>query len=287
MSIIPIPVQETKSTGALIGLYGETGVGKTVDVLKYVPGKMCYVKAENRNVNISIKTAGRNLTKHPVDVIQYDKFTVLKEYLEDMSNFEKYDTVVVDSISQLMNIHLSREIEEETFDSKSDDKKESKSLILSTKKEFEGWGALAGQMYRLITPLGRLSENGKLVICTFLHDSSPSWGRKHLNAPLVDGKKFGDNMGAFFDYIGWLEPRYDSDGSPVYPANVYFHGMPDIYCKWTGPLPAEVSLAIGPFDVLIKYIIKIMFGKYESPCDEDNNNAGGKEKKEDEVKKNK
>lgn len=269
MSLVPVPIQDTKSTGALIGLYGETGVGKTVNVFKYIPGRMLYIKAENRNANISLKTSGRNLSKHPVSTLGYESFGELKKFLEDDKNFTDYDTVVVDSISQLMNVHLSQEIEDETFASRDDDKKkELKTLILSTKKDYEGWGALAGQMYRLISPLGRLSDRGKLVICTFLHDSSPSWGRRHLNAPLVDGKKFGDNMGAFFDYIGWLEPRYDEHLQPIYPAKVYFHGMPDIYCKWTGVLPEGATEAVGSFDALIRYIIGFMFGSYENPCEE-------------------
>lgn len=265
MPIVPKSIQNADRKGALIGLYGPTAVGKTVGLFSCFLGRMLYCRIENRNPIISMEVSGRDLEKHPVDIIDYTNFVEFKEFFEDLDNFKNYDIIAIDSISHLMNVSLSREIEDETFNSKKEEEREKKGLILSTKKDFEGWGALAGQMFRIIAPFGRLSAEGKIVVCTFLHDANPSWGRHHSNAPLIDGKKFGDNMGAFFDYIGYLEPRYndDEEQEPVYPPRVYFHGMPDIYCKWTGVLPEGKNQVISPLNTAIKYILKKRGGVYE------------------------
>jgi len=256
MPITPRPIQDIQKSGALIGLYGATAVGKTVALFKYFLGKMLYCKVENRNPQISLQVSGRDLDKYPVDIIEYTKFGEFKEFIENDSLTEPYDIIATDSISYLMNVSLSKEIEDETFFAKSEAEQRKKTLITSTKKDYEGWGALAGQMYRLIVPMGRLSARGKIVVCTFLEDANPGWGRMHNTAPLVDGKKFGDNMGGFFDYIGWLESRYDENGEPVYPPIVHFHGMPDVYCKWTGVLPKGINNVVGPLDKAIGFIMK-------------------------------
>lgn len=262
MPITPRPIESIPSRGVFMGLYGPTGVGKTVTLMKYILTKrMLYMKTENRNPHTSMDVAERDLKKHPVDVIDYPgDFEEFLGFISDERNFDPYDAIMLDSTTHLMNMDLSQAIENETFEALKDEEKSKRRLIRQTKKEFDGWGALAGQMFRILDPLAKRANEGtgKIVVCTFLHDSSPSWGREHINAPLVDGKKFGDNMGGFFDYIGFLEERFNEDGKQVFPPLVHFSGMPYTYCKWTGrvPKPLEGKDLVAPVDVVLKYIMK-------------------------------
>lgn len=80
----------------------------------------------------------------------------------------------------------------------------------------EGFGSLSIWMFRLTAALGRLSQQGKVVIVTALLQEAPKWNRELAAASALKGREFPVNMSGFFDLIGLVEPRVDDDGNVIY-----------------------------------------------------------------------
>ena len=280
----PMKKGDHTAKGAFILIYGQPDVGKSLNSLKYLLGNTIYITTEPRNPYIPLQASERDIDKFPVANVRYSDFQKDEKgkVLDNDQHFESFkrwlltyefpeDIVIFDSFSYLINIGLSEAIEDETFDAMKDADKTSKTLIKQTKKEFEGWGALAGQGFRLLSPLARLSERGKIVVVTTLHDANPSWGLMHNNAPLLDGKKLPSNIAGFFDLIGHMYPRTEivkEEGKvdrkqTVYPPMISFTGMPQTYSKWTGT-PPDHGMLYGPFDKMIEYILEQRGVKNES-----------------------
>ena len=91
---------------------GPTGVGKTTSIFQSAPEKIGYIATEPRNPTPSIEACGRDVD---VDIIQYTVWPDLMEFLNTPSMTDPYATIVVDSLTHLMNIGLSAEIEDESF----------------------------------------------------------------------------------------------------------------------------------------------------------------------------
>ncbi len=147
--------------GKLILIYGDTGVGKTTSILQSAPEPVLYVATEPRNPKPSIDACGRNID---MNIARYSTWFDLMEFLQDPKTTQRYATVAIDSITYLMNVSLSGEIENEAFEAKSTEEKRRKPIVSQTKLSPEGYGGLSSQMFRLMKTIGRLSEVGKIVI---------------------------------------------------------------------------------------------------------------------------
>ena len=101
--------------GKLIMIYGDTGVGKTTSILQSAPDPILYIATEPRNPRPAIEAAGRDLD---MDIARYTTWFNLMEFLQDPKNTARYTTVAFDSITILMNVLLSGEIEDEAFDAR-------------------------------------------------------------------------------------------------------------------------------------------------------------------------
>jgi hypothetical protein len=226
-------LSEIKTTGIMAMIYGETGVGKTVSVLQSSPQPILYVKIEERNIMPSVEATG--LKSIDVDVLQYDDWRGLLDVLTDFEKLKRYKTILVDSFSHLMGVALSSEIENETFEARSEKERKRKSIIMQAKMTQEGYGGLSSQMLRLCRVLGKLSSiEGKVVICTALLDEHPKYDRELVAAPTLKGREFPNHMPGFFDLIGLVQSRKKGD-QIIYPPMVYFESPDrDFMCKFTG-----------------------------------------------------
>nr|BDD44337.1 hypothetical protein 13 [Desulfobacterales bacterium] len=220
------------SQGKYILIYGNTGVGKTTSILQSAPGPVLYIATEPRNPLPSIEAAGGDAE---IDVARYSSWFELMEFLQDSKNTERYASIAIDSLTYLMNISLAGEIEDEAFDARTMEEKKKKPIVSQAKMSMEGYGGLSSQMFRLMKALGRLSEEGKVVIATALLQEHPKWDRELAAAPALKGREFPTSMPGFFDLIGLVEPRVGSDGKIIYPPVVSFES-PDgsFLAKFTG-----------------------------------------------------
>ena len=223
--------------GRLILLYSETGVGKTTTTLQTSPEPILYIQFEERSVAPSLSAVGREID---VDFAPYTNYTELLEFVNNDSNFERYTTVIADGITHLSNIALSGEIEDQTYDSLSDEDKAVKPLIKKTKMSMEGWGGLAGNLFRFTRAMGRQARLGKIVIMTALLKENPKYDRTLAAAPDFKGKEYPNSMPGFFDLIGKLSSRVDDEGCIIYPPFVEFDSPDnDFLCKFTGVKPGK------------------------------------------------
>lgn len=239
------PAGALPSSGKIVLIYSDAGDGKTTSCFESLPGRILYIMTEPRNPNGSIEASGRD--PKDIDVVEVQGWDNLMEFLRtDIEKFDAYQSIVCDSISYLMNIRLSGEIEDEIFDSKTDAEQKVKPLINRTKLSLEGFGGLASQMNRLMLALASLSVRGKYVVITCLLDEKPRWDRELTAAPLFKGKEFASNVASFCDLIGLLKPRY-VEGRKVFPPTVLFEGD-GFMCKFTGKRPKEGMLMQGPLN---------------------------------------
>jgi hypothetical protein len=192
-----------------------------------------YVQTEPRSLKPSLDASKRPDLK--ISVATYENWAGLMEFVTSTSNFEGYNTVVVDSYSHLMTVGLSSEIEDQAYEARTEKEKSLKPLVSQTKMSLEGYGGLSSHMFRLTAALGRLSQAGKIVIITALLQENPRWNRALAAAPALKGREFPINMPGFFDLIGLVEPRMGDDGTVIYPPRVRFQSPDDSFvAKFTG-----------------------------------------------------
>ena len=144
--------------GRFMFLYGDTGAGKTTSVVQSAPDPICYIQAEPRSLKPSLDAANRPDLE--IDVCVYDDFHDLMEFVTDPGNFDRYHSVVVDSYSHLMNVDLSSEITDESFEAKSLKERQTKPLVSKVKMSIEGFGGLSANMFRLTITSKLLSGGG-------------------------------------------------------------------------------------------------------------------------------
>lgn len=237
-----LKLSDLPKSGKLILIYGETGSGKTTSCFQSLPDPILYFAIEPRNPLPSIEAAEREgLRFH---VFQYEGWMDLIEMLSVPERFSKYSSLVFDSISYLMTV-LGQEIEDESFDSRSREEQKKKPLISSAKLSMEGFGGLASQMARFTKLAGKISETGKIVVCTALLQENPKWDRELSAAPVLKGREYPTIMPAYFDLIGLVRARHNAEGRAIYPPSVSFEGEEGYLAKWTGK---KTGRKIGPLD---------------------------------------
>jgi len=246
------------SMGRFIVIYSETGEGKTTSCYQSLPGRILNIVTEPRNPAGAIEASGRN--PDDIDVIRYTDWFSLLDYLSDIlanpDDYKEYGSLFLDSLSFLMNVSLSSEIENETYDAKTIAEQKIKPIINMAKMSLEGYGGMSSQMGRLMKLLGLVSASGKVVVVTCLLDEKPKWDRELSAGPALAGREFPRNFPGFVDMIGLVTPRYQrvvqSDGTysmeRVFPPKISFEGDGGFLCKYSGPRPAGVKVMQGILD---------------------------------------
>jgi len=248
----PKKPSDYSATGKMILLYGESSVGKTTSILASAPEPISFLDSENRNPIPSLEACGREVD---VDFYDYTNWKEIMEFYDDLSNFERHKTVVVDSLTHLMNIQLSGELEDEAFVARDEDDKLVKPLISSVKLSKEGYGAISTQMIRLMKKLSIIRKAGKTVIVTALLAQDPRWDRDLKAGPALKGNEFPAALPGFCDLIGMVRHNVNEEGKIIYPPIVHFEAPKmDFLAKFTGVRPSGASSMAGPLriDTILK-----------------------------------
>ena len=245
---MPITVQTydemmSKDEGALCLFYGPTGVGKTVSLLQSMPEPFFYVRSEPRETKRSMRAIN---SPRKMKLVDYDEFDDLMAWLSDFRNLKGSRGVIVDSLSHLMNVRLSGEVQEQAYEARDDKTKARKTLVQQVKLTEEGYGAIGGNMYRLTQILMKISTDLNMIVaCTAGEDSRPKWNRELIGAPSFVGKMYSNNFPGFFDLIGrvstMMGTKGENEGKIIYPPRVDFRSPDDSFiAKATGDMRKTV-----------------------------------------------
>lgn len=227
------PSELTETSGDMMLLYSESGVGKSVTSIQTAPDPIVYIMAEGRDVLKMLTAAQRPDVK--IKFGFYSTWDDLMEMVTNPDHFKGAKSIIIDSLTHIMSICLSDEILEESYDS-ADKKKMEKELTMRVKMSLEGYGTLGGQMLRLTSALTKLSQAGHVVVCIARVEQNPKFNRALAAAPALKGKEYSKYFQGFFDFIGYMEPRIE-DGIVMYPPLVSFQDDGSYMSKWTGVMP--------------------------------------------------
>jgi len=116
--------------GNLMLIYGPSGIGKTVTSIQTSPDPIIYLTAEGRKIGTSMIAVSRPDVKMVVGV--YEGYNDLIETCLDFElkdgnrihrRFKDAKTVILDSLTHLMIVHLSMEILSENWAAKTEEQK--------------------------------------------------------------------------------------------------------------------------------------------------------------------
>ena len=248
-----IEIYKPESTGMKRGklslFYGKSGAGKSSTVLQTAADPIFWLLAERGQVDLTVKAINRPDLRLAVGY--YEGWNDLIDTVYNVNVFTdaKISTILLDSLTHIMNIHLADEIMEQDYNSRDASKDKGKDLTMRAKMTQEGYGALSKQMSRLMKGLENLTKAGIDVVCTARDQENPKWDRNLACAPALSGKEFPRDFKGFFDFIGLVETNIDSEtGIVVYPPLVSCDDDGRYLSKWTGCKP-ESGVIRKPFNV--------------------------------------
>lgn len=243
-------LMEAEAQGNLLFAYGDSGVGKTSTILQTAEDPITYLSAEGRKIQTTIAAISRPDLKMRVGI--YEGFNDLIETCVDVDRFEGSKTIVLDSFTHLMVVHLAQEVLAENYDklSEKDQKEVEKALTQQVKLSQEAYGTLSGQMNRLMRALQRLTVAGYDVVCTARTEDRPKWNRALACAPALMGKEFSKSMDGYFDFICILQSDEKEGDPPGVGADIKkvwkyhaplasFNACESYLAKWTGIYPSK------------------------------------------------
>ncbi len=198
-------------------IYGQSGAGKSY-LGATAPKPLILLTELNGQMSISHSNP-------KADIIHVTDVRVLVEVLRDIDEnpkaWSKYDTIVIDSITEMQRLI--------------------KDSILGkrTQMEIQDWSKLTSNFRRLIR---RIRNLNKSVICIGLVESEneESTGVRHVR-PAFEGKKTGPEIAQYFNFVGLLFTQQDTDGDNVITIrNLMLDGPDRIMCKTIAPLTGTI-----------------------------------------------
>lgn len=226
-----------ENQGNLCLWYGPSGVGKTSTLLSTCEDPIVYLTAEDRSIETTLQAINRPNLR--LKVGRYEGFNDFIDGLADTDQFKGAKSIILDSLTHLMNIHIQDELLEESYEALDKKKPIEKELILRSKMSLESYGAMAVMMKRVMGLLQKLTQCGFDVHCTARLESTPKWDRSLAAAPALAGKEFARDFVGFFDFIGLLEDNIGVDGRVKYPPLVSCQTDGSYLAKWTGCIVEE------------------------------------------------
>jgi hypothetical protein len=225
--------KDIKSTQGTLSLwYGTSGAGKTSTLLQTCEDPIVYLNSEDRSIETTLAAINRSDIR--LKVGRYEGFNDFIDGLADVEQFKGAKSIIVDSLTHLMNIHVQDELLAESYEALDKKKNVEKELILRSKMSLESYGAMAVMMKRIMNLLQKLTQLGYDVHCTARLESAPKWDRSLAAAPALAGKEFARDFVGYFDFIGLILDNVDANGDVRYPPLVSCQTDGSYLAKWTG-----------------------------------------------------
>lgn len=232
--------------GALICIYGPSGVGKTVSTLISMPKPCLWVPTEPRDNRTKIEVVMKNssvpIKDNDIGILEYTNWHELMETFEDEKSIKPFKGVFVDSLSYMMGFNLEAEVTEDSLEERkkaAGSKKGADEWTINdaVKLSQPGRGDVNNAVKRFLASAGRLSQAGKCVVISCLPENRPKvtkFGNAFSQAPALTGGEIPKLFSGPFDYIGLVESRFNEEGEMIYPPSVDFEGDGSFMAKYGG-----------------------------------------------------
>ncbi len=235
-----------RSKGKFILVYGKTGVGKSTSCIATLPQPILDVFVEDKDPYSSLEAL--ESMKEPI-VIPEDNIKFIKPSndAEIMGNLNhilgeiekgefKYKSIIFDTASMWMNIKMIEDLLDERVKNLV---QTTKPLIDEVKITLEMYGAIARRMIRLTKAFQRISQKGIVVVWVAQAMDAPKWNVELAYAPNFIGAEYNKQFEQFFDIIGLVQSRVESEGDEkgkeVFPPAISFKSPQNNFtAKWSG-----------------------------------------------------
>ena len=203
-------------------IYGDSGVGKSY---LGVTSPDCLVLLTEMNGQASIMHSNPS-----ADIIHISNDLLLAEVLKDIEespdNWTQYETIVIDSLSEMQRLIKDRITKNGR-----------------EKMKLQDWGTLADNMRALIRRIRSLKKN---VVCLALQEAQidEESGARFIR-PSFEGKKTSAEIAQFFNFVGCFYPvteQIENDGEiqSTIVRHLMVEGPSRIMCKPVFPLTGTI-----------------------------------------------
>jgi len=232
--------------GALICIYGPSGVGKTVSTLISLPKPCLWVPTEPRDnrtkIEVVMKHSPVPIKDNDIGILEYTNWHELMEAMEDEKSMKPFKGVFIDSLSYMMGFNLEAEVTEDSLEERKKAagakmKPEDWTINDAVKLSQPGRGDVNNAVKRFLASAGRLSRSGKCVVISCLPENRPKvtkFGNAFSQAPALTGGEIPKLFSGPFDYIGYVESKFNDEGVMRYPPKVDFEGDGSFMAKFGG-----------------------------------------------------
>lgn len=205
-------------------VYGESGAGKSF-LAATAPKPLILLTEMNGQASIMHSNPDADIIHITTDIMLAE---VLKDIDDNPDDYAAYDTIVIDSITEMQRLIKDR---------LTNNGRGQMSLPL--------WGKLADNMRALIRRIRGLKKN---VVCIALLESQmeEESGQRH-HRPAFEGKKTSGEIAQYFNWVGFLyttiETVEDAAGGKKASStvrNLMVEGPARVLCKPTYPLTGVI-----------------------------------------------
>jgi len=200
-------------------IYGDSGVGKSF-LAATAPKPLILLTEPNGQASIMHSNEKADLI-HIGSAAMLGQ--VIKSIKEDPKRWSKYDTIVIDSLTEVQRLYRDHLTNEGT-----------------QMMKLQDWGKLAEYMRRFIRALRSLPKN--IVAIALLEKNVEEDSQITEYKPAFDGKKTSGEIAQYFNFVGFL---YSGQVKEKTKTNTYrylmLEGREGILCKTTFPLTGVIK----------------------------------------------
>lgn len=231
-----------ENSAPFVLIYSEPGVGKTVTLLRTVPGPIYFISTES-GIWESIDVLENEGEKFEGKIVTPDSQEQIYELLSSITNSllsgkkPLFKAIIFDSASTWMNCDLQTRLENDRFELKYGNiKKENVRLVQRTHTTFDEVGSTNSEMRRLTKMFEKITDLGVAVYFTAHLQENPKFNSALAAAPAFIFKDYNLILRGCFSYIGLLTTRFDQSGERVFPPTISFESNDDAryMAKWRG-----------------------------------------------------
>ena len=208
--------KQKKQTTIKCLLYGDTGAGKSYLAVTS-PKPLVLLTEPNGQASIMHSNPG-------ADLIHITSAQMLGDVLNSITTspeqWAKYDTIVIDSLTEVQRL------------CKDDLTNKGRHAM-----KLQDWGKLADYMRRFIRVLRTIPKH---IVCLALLETTfeEGTGTRYLK-PAFDGKKTSGEIGQFFNFVGFLYVAQNKDKNKT-SRYLMLEGQQNVMCKPTYPLTGTI-----------------------------------------------